>query len=298
MNLLALVQQATAEMGIPVPNYLAGNTSADAVQQLALMNAVGQELSREHPWQRLNTEYRFTTQYIQTTADIVDGSTTLSNVGDTTGVDSTWMVTGTGINTDVYVTVNGGTTLTISQAATASATGGTIYLCKTEYSLPSDFDRMTDRTMWDKSKHWEMLGPETPQQWQWLKSGYISTGPRMRYRVLGNKFQIWPPTASNEYLGWEYISTSWAYSVAGVGQSLFSADTDTCIFNDRLMILGLKKKYFEIKGFDTTNIARDYENEKSRAMSMDTPAATLSFAPRVNSVLVGWANIPDSGYGT
>ena len=53
--------------------------------------------------------------------------------------------------------------------------------CQTQYPIASDYDRQIDRTQWDKTKHWEMLGPESQQQAQWLKSGFISTGPRLRW---------------------------------------------------------------------------------------------------------------------
>jgi hypothetical protein len=146
-----------------------------------------------------------------------------------------------------------------------------------------------------------MLGPESAQQWQWLKSAYISTGPRIRYRILGNYFQIWPLLGTNEYLGFEYVSNLWATATGtttGPDKSAFTIDTDTCIFNDRLMVLGTKLKYFSIKGFDTTDIRRDYEEHLSLSKTHDAGAATLSFSPRPSSVLMGYENIPDSNFGS
>jgi len=165
--------------------------------------------------------------------------------------------------------------------------------------MPTDFDRLIDRTQWDKSKRWEMLGPETPQQWQWLKSSYISTGPRIRWTRMGGYFQIWPAIAANEYLGLEYISKNWVLAAADVtpSKSSLTVDTDTCIFPDRLMVLGLKLKYFEIKGFDTTAIYRDYMMQKDIAKANDGGAKILSMAPRDSQVLITIAQVPDSGYG-
>jgi hypothetical protein len=145
-----------------------------------------------------------------------------------------------------------------------------------------------------------MLGPETPQQWQWLKSGFISTGPRVRYRMLASELQIWPPLGSNHLLGLEYITSSWVATAAGSQptKAAFSLDTDVCVFSDRLMVLGLKLKYFEAKGFDTTALYRDYKNQLDIAKANDHGSPTLSFAPRISSILVGFNNIPDSGYGS
>ena len=299
-TMLAMVQQAAGEMGLSVPTAVAGNTSTDVVQQLALLNAVGYELQRKYLWEALNKEYRFTTSYLTTTGTVTSGSAVITSIPSTSTLAAgSWMVSGIGIPNDCYISsVNSSTQVTLNQAATISGTAVNLTFGKTKYALPSDFDRQIDRTQFDKSKRWEMLGPETPEQWQWLKSSYISTGPRIRYRILGGTFQIWPIVSTAEYLGFEYVSNEWATSASGTAQTSFLADTDTCIFPDRLMVLGLKKKYFEIKGFDTTALTRDYEDELSIAKANDQGSPTLSMAPRVSSILIGWENIPDSNYGS
>ena len=77
------------------------------------------------------------------------------------------------------------TTVVLSQAVTSTSTG-TFVFSQVKYALPAAYDRLIDRTDWDKTQHWEMLGPETMQQVQWLKSGFISTGPRVRYYLIKN----------------------------------------------------------------------------------------------------------------
>lgn len=168
---------------------------------------------------------------------------------------------------------------------------------KVKYAMPTDYDATIPRTHWDKSKRWEMLGPEDAQQWEWLLSGYISTGPRIRWRIFQGKFQIWPGTSTNELLGFEYRSKAWAEAADGTPKNSFTADTDTCIYPDRLIVLGTKLKYFEAKGFDTTAMYRNYREELETCIAQNTSAANLSFAPRPGTVLIGYDNLPDSGYG-
>ena len=296
-TLLQLVQQATGEMGLTQPTQVVGNTAADVVQMYALMNSVGYEIQRDHNWEALDKEYRFYTVYETLTCTLVENSTSVTTVESTTGLSNLYIVTGTGINQDTYVnTVTGAHTLTLSQAATQTGVF-TLYFSQAKYPLPSDWDRQIDRTHYDKSKRWEMLGPTDAQQWQFLKSSYISTGPRIRYRILGGYFQVWPAMNTDEYLGFEYMSNQWATSSAGVTQSSFLADSDTCIFPDRLMVTALKKKYFEIKGFDATAFTRDYLQQLSFAKANDSGSATLSFAPVPGSILIGFENIPDANYG-
>ena len=296
-TLLQLVQQATGEMGLNQPTQVVGNSSSDVIQLYSLINSVGYEVQRDHNWEALDKEYRFYTVYTTLTCTLVEDSVNVTTVESTTGLSNLYIVTGTGINQDTYVnTVTGANSLTLSQAATQTGVF-TLYFSQAKYPLPSDWDRQIDRTHYDKSKRWEMLGPTDAQQWQFLKSSYISTGPRIRYRILGGYFQVWPAMNTDEYLGFEYMSNQWATSSAGVTQSSFLADSDTCIFPDRLMVTALKKKYFEIKGFDSTAFTRDYLQQLSFAKANDSGSATLSFAPVPGSILIGFENIPDANYG-
>jgi len=296
-TMLQLVQQVTAELNLTVPTYVNGNPSQDTQQILALMNGAGYDLLKEYDWQALEKEYRFYTQFVNAIATSVQGSYVLTNVSNTTGLTTQYSITGYNVAQDTYVVSVNGNTVTMSQEASLTGTNSVLF-AQTEYTLPSDFETITDRTHWDKTKHWEMLGPEDAQQWQWLKSGYISTGPRVRWRILGGTFQIWPPMNTQEYLGFEYRSNAWAESAAGVPQQQFINDTDTTFFDSRIMVLYTKLKYFQVKGFDTTSLLQDYQRYLSIAKANDKGAPNLSFAPNPSKVLIGWANIPDTGYGT
>jgi hypothetical protein len=297
-TMLELVQQVTAELNLAVPTYVAGNTSQDVQQILALMNRAGYDLIKEHDWQALELEYRFYTNAITTTCDTVNGTYNLLNVANTAGLDKNYSIVGTAIPQDTYVESVAGSTVVTSQLASATTIGGTVTFSQTIYPLPPDYETITDNTHWDKTKHWQMLGPVDAQQWQWLKSGYISTGPRVRWRILGDEFQIWPPYNTLEYLGFEYRSKGWARSAAGAVKNSFTVDTDTTIFDDTVLVLGTKLKYFQIKSFDTTALQQDYFRYLNVAKANDKGSATLSFAPYPSKVLIGYANIPDSGYGT
>ena len=297
-TMLELVQQVTNELGVATPTSVAGNTNQDVIQILALMNANGYEFLRRHAWRELTKQNAFYTQYITTTGTWTTAARTIT-MASTAGLDTTYQVQGTGINQNTYiVSVDSGTQVTVNQDFSASATGATAYFQKIKYSLPTDYESLVPRTMWDKSKHWEMLGPEDAQQWEWLLSGYISTGPRIRWRLLGAYFQIWPGMSTAEYLGFEYRSKGWAQAADGTVKNSFTADTDTCIYPDRLMVNATKLKYFEAKGFDTTAMMRNYLSELEAAKALDMSSANLSLAPRPGTVLIGYDNIPDSGYGT
>jgi len=300
-TMLQLVQQTAAELNLSIPSFVIGNPSQDVQQILALMNGSGYDLIKEYDWQALQVQYRFYTQSITANATTVNGSYNLTfEAGtDLSAVDSQWQLTGYNIPQDTYVVSANNTTKVVVMSQMATGNGVQSVVCaQTAYDLPADFETITNRTQWDKSKHWEMLGPEDAQQWQWLKSGYISTGPRVRWRILDNQFQIWPVMNTNEYLGWEYRSKGWVRSVTGAIKNSFTADDDTTVLDDRVMVLSTKLKYFQIKSFDTTSLTQDYQRYLSIAKSNDKGAANLSFAPYPSKVLIGYANIPDTGYGS
>lgn len=298
-TLLQLVQQAMGEMGLPTPTTVSSSADDQVLQCLRLINAAGYELQRQHPWQALTKQYINNVAYesggVSATAGFAFISFSLSN----TTVDATYMVSGTGIPQGTYVVARPTSTLAqLSQNVTVSGNGPWNF-AKVKYAMPSDYDRKVDRTDWDKTKHWEMVGPETAQQWEWLLSGFVATGPRIHYRIFGNYYQIWPMISAAEVLGFEYISNAWALATDGTtAKSSFTADTDTCIFPDRLMVLALKLKFWQIKGFDTTSFQRDYDMELGISKANDAGSPTLSMAPRPTEQLITLANVPDSGYGS
>ena len=298
-NLLQLIQQVTSELNLAVPTYVVGNPNQDVQQVLALMNRAGYDLVKEYDWQALEVEYRFYTTAVTTTCDTTNGTYILGNIPNTVGLDSTYSIVGTNVPQDTYVDqVIDAHTITTTQLSSATSIGGSVTFSKTIYDLPSDYETITDNTHWDKTKHWQMLGPVDAQQWQWLKSGYISTGPRVRWRILGNEFQIWPPYNTQEYLGFEYRSRGFVRDSAGNVKNSFTADTDTTVLDDDVIALATKLKYFQIKSFDTTALNQDYIRYLNVAKANDKGSATLSFAPQPSAVLIGWANIPDTGYGS
>jgi hypothetical protein len=297
-TMIQLIQQCTNELGIPTPATVAGNQSQETVQLLALMNATGYELLRRAEWRELTRQHTFYTEATTATGSWVNGVAAITGLASTTGLSTSYQVQGVGIPNATYITSVGPTSVTLNYQTTATVVNGQAIFQKVKYDLPADYYSTVNRTHWDKSKRWEMLGPESPQQWEWLLSGYISTGPRIRWRLLGQYFQIWPGMNAGELLGFEYRSKGWAYAADGTVKNSFTADTDTCIYPDRVMVLSTKLKYFEAKGFDTTALYRDYLMELETAMAQDLAAANLSFAPRPGTVLIGYDNIPDSGYGT
>jgi len=169
------------------------------------------------------------------------------------------------------------------------------------YPLPPDFARPISQTEWDRTNRWPMIGPETPQQWQWLKSGILSTGPRERFRLIGNTMEIWPVPGSDTVplpvkISYFYISKWWVETADGQPKKKADRDDDTCVFGDTLMTTGVKLRYYQAKGFDTTAFAADFQNNLDDALSQDGGAPILSMARSVNFPLISTWNLQDGNF--
>jgi hypothetical protein len=147
-----------------------------------------------------------------------------------------------------------------------------------------------------------MIGPESPQQWQWLKSGILSTGPRERFRLVGNKLEIWPvpsdtstPTPNLD-LSFYYVSKYWAQDINGVPKAKATTNSDTCIFEDRLMISGVKLRFFQAKGFDTNAYAAEFQSNLDDALAQDSGAPILSLSREPQFPLITVYNLPDGSW--
>lgn len=296
-TLLQNIQDVCLELGLPSPNAVVGSSDTTTLQLLALMNRVGDSLLTERDWQTLIAEHRFQTIYYQYTGDTTSGSNTITNLSSVVGLSTDFTLSGNGIQQDNFITSVGASSVTLNVPATATATGVLITFGQVKYAMPSDFERIVNKTQYNKSNRWSVIGPKDAQEWQWLKSSYITTGPRMRFRLSNDKFTIWPAPSANLTMGYEYISNSWVVDAGGTGKRKFTADTDTSKLPDRLLILGTKLKFFEIKGFDTTTLLMDYVRELDKFKSTEAAADTLSLAPKYANILLTQNNLPDTGLG-
>lgn len=292
MTLLSNVQDVCLELGLQSPVAVVSATDTTTKQVLALMNRVGRMLSTETDWQALAKEHRFQTVYYEYTGDVTAGSTTVSNLSSVVGLSTDFMVSGAGIPDDHSITAVGATDITLSVPATATGTGVALTFGKVKYSMPADYDRIINNTSYQATT-WSLEGPRSAQEWQALKN-WGSSSQLYSFRILGNKFAIWPMPSTAETLGFEYVSKYWAVSAAGVAKEKFTADDDTSYFPESLLILGAKLKFFEAKGFDTTTLLSDFVREYSKYKGSEAGAKTICLNKREQ---VAIPSVPDTGYG-
>lgn len=176
---------------------------------------------------------------------------------------------------------------------------------KGEYTLPDDWSYAIDQTQWDRTDHWPLLGPKSAQEWAWLKGGLLSVAPRLRFRIVGNLFKLWPvPSTSSspsQYkIAQEYVVCNWVESTNEVSTPIMtdmvSKDTDIVQYDPWLASKFMKMKFYELKGFDTTNVQAEFMRIFNTLTGKDTGAPILNLSPRPLSQYLGPWSVPDGSW--
>lgn len=80
------------------------------------------------------------------------------------------------------------------------------------YAVPQDFEKFHNGSAYDRGLRWEMVGPISVQEWQFLKSRVISSGPYRKFRFKGasdSSFYLDPTPSDTSTLVFEYQSSNW-----------------------------------------------------------------------------------------
>jgi hypothetical protein len=167
-----------------------------------------------------------------------------------------------------------------------------------DYDLPSDYDRMVPDTHYDRTNDWKNSGPKSSQAWQWLNAGVTTLGPQFRWRLYQNKIRLYTTPTAAYTMAYEYVSNLWVLATGGTvpTKSKFSADTDTCIFPDDVMTLGLVYRWYRAKGLDYAQAFDDFRTAVSTAKGQDIPAGKQSLSNESAPMLVGEHNVAEANW--
>jgi hypothetical protein len=313
-TILQMVQNAEMELGLPVATSVFGQNGTPAntdIQLGALANRVLDELRRVNRWTALQFEYDIVvTPVITTTGNMQPQSPIITNIPSTSGI-SAWSFAcqGPGVPAAARVlSVDSPTqiTMTMENTNTAALTNQTVQFAQDTYPMPVGFSWYNNRTMWDRTNRWELLGPDSPQMDQWHRSGIVVTGPRRHFRQLGpgvgtyaDQFRIWPAPyelVNPLQLVFEYLSNA-AVNSEGEGTTFaqyFINDSDTCLLDENALIIGMKWMFWEVKGFGAyATMQSRWVDYVDRLVARDGGAPTLNVVKRVNPIFISPANVQD-----
>ena len=299
-TLLELVDQVSGELGLTQPTSVIGSANNQTLQFLALAQRLGKDLVRDFEWQRLVKAYIWQTEVaISTTGTITAGSSVITAIPSTASLQVGNVITGTGQAPYAEIlTIDSGTQVTLNSPVTTSTASVSMTFAKQDYPLPSGYDRMISDTNWDRTDHWRNLGTKSSQDWQFLQGGIISIGPRERYRIYNNKFRIFQALTTVYNFSFEYVSNYWVCaSGSGEGtKAAFTADTDTCVFPDDLMLAGMKFYFLKAKKLDYGIELDEFTRALSYTKAQDVPVSAMSLAPVGMNQLVGPWSVQDGNW--
>lgn len=309
LTLLEIANQVTGELGLPQLGSVVGNSNAIARQVLALANRSGDELYQAHQWTMLqNLKVINITTPITTTGDLTAGSGIISNIPDTTGIVANYYAaTGIEIPTAARVIeVIDINTVRMDEPAPITQVASPIIFARDTFEIPEDFKWYLNRTMWDRTNHWELIGPVSPQVDEWQKSGIVTTGPRRRWRQIGlpnTCWRIWPPpTATTDYpatLVFEYVSDYWVLGMDGVTpQVRFTTDLDKPIVDSQAIVLAVKWRLWQIRGFEYGAMQQESNDYVSRLSARDggSPDLTMGRLMTPGDYLLSPWQAPDGNW--
>lgn len=168
------------------------------------------------------------------------------------------------------------------------------------YALPDDFGRVIDQTQWNRSQQMPLAGPASPQEWQLLKAVDAAGAVFKIFRTKNDRVYVTPTPTSTETLKYEYVRRWWVMPDAQTEplRDTLEESADVLWFDRRLLVAGLKLRFREARGFDTTAEERRYAEALSRAKGGDGAAPVLSITGGGGLPLLSGRNVPETGFGS
>jgi len=158
----------------------------------------------------------------------------------------------------------------------------------------SDFARIVNDTMWNRTQAWKVSGPLTPQQWQQRLASAAQAGIRNFSRIRGDALIFNPVPTAGDYVYFEYISNKWCQSSLAAPQSDWLADSDTALIDEEVIRLGVVWRFLKAKGLDYAEEFRTYEMALGDIFGSDGGSSVLNLSDEPEPMLS--ANIPESNW--
>lgn len=168
---------------------------------------------------------------------------------------------------------------------------------RSEFPLPDDWGRVVNQTEWSSRDKRPMCGPVNAQGWSWIQYGIVSVGTHYRYRILGNKFHVFPTPADGETMNLYYISKNWVFdSITEEYKSAVTSESDIPMFDDYMMIAGMKFKLWAAKGMDATVLSNEFNYMLQGVKAQNQGAPVIALDRRADHLLISYRNVPDGNF--
>lgn len=141
--------------------------------------------------------------------------------------------------------------------------------------------RIVNDTIWDRTSRLPFYGPLSNREWQ-RSIAMTTTGPYPQFRVRGGELIMTPVPTAGDVCYFEYITKNWSSSGISI-----SADTDTFLIDDELIMAGLEWRWLRKKGLSYAQEFESYELLVAQAITNDKPRPTIRMDDPPNEVRRG-----------
>lgn len=151
---------------------------------------------------------------------------------------------------------------------------------------PFGFSRILQETIFNRTLRLPLFGPLAARNWQAMKA-LPTTGPFYKYRFRGGRLLFMPAGIAGHQCAFEYASTFCVVGADTVQKATFTADTDTCLLDEKLLQAGLRYKWKFEKGLDYAEDLRRFEELANNASGRDATKPVLDMGNSGNNFQPG-----------
>jgi len=289
MAILDCLQNVARELGLPEVTSVADSTNQTTRQMLAMANRVGEELKSRQKWPQLIKQFSFTLtsgkESYALPADI--DSVIFRTHWDT---QNHWELEGPLTPQEWQWRKNGVSSTSPRRKFRVRGPGNNQFLI---FPTPGSADAGAVLLFEYQSENW--IAPKT---WAagtaFLSGSYCFNDGNIYSTSLGGTTGATAPTHTTGTVSDGAVS--WTSTTSAYKQ--FLADTDSSLIDETLIGLGVQWRFMRQKGLDYQEIRDDFEMALTRQVLAIQGAPTLNLSPTASAVLMGYNNIPDTGYGS
>jgi hypothetical protein len=155
------------------------------------------------------------------------------------------------------------------------------------------FVNIIDNLIFDRTVGEVIPGSVSPTDWQAAKANLAPISDS-RYRQQGGHLYITPAPSAGNTIAFEYVS-SYPVLEGTIPKPYFTKDTDTSIYPDKLLILGLRWLWKREKGIRYSEEFRNYEIAVTNLMGKDSGAQPINMAEGSSGLRPG-ISVPEGSW--
>lgn len=149
----------------------------------------------------------------------------------------------------------------------------------TLFALPAGWGGMSEGETFQSTLYPTMPvpGPVTNEQMAALKAFPVAPIQPV-WRVIDGQFEFFPTPAAGEVYTYNYYSSAWIKTAGGATSTVWTADTDVSLIDEKVLTSGLEWRWLKSKGLDYAEEFRRYEMRIARADGRDDDGRVVNMS--------------------